>query len=100
MTEFAQWRAASACLSADPDLFFPIATGSAVTRETRMALRVCGGCQVRQECLDFAMRSPEMHGIWGGTTPEDRLRARRRRAELGRRTRRLSWPDTPEIRAS
>jgi WhiB family transcriptional regulator, redox-sensing transcriptional regulator len=100
MTKFAtQWRAAGACLSADPDLFFPIGTGSAVTSETRMALRICAGCPVRRECLDFAMRSPELDGIWGGTTPAERLKARRR-AEYRRRTSGPSWPDAPEIRAS
>jgi len=101
MTERAtQWRAAGACLSADPELFFPIATGHSMTRETRMALRICAVCTVRQECLDFAMRSPEMHGIWGGTTPEDRLRTRRRRAPRRRQTTNPPWPDTPQVRAS
>jgi WhiB family transcriptional regulator, redox-sensing transcriptional regulator len=101
MTEFArQWRAAGACLSADPDLFYPITSGRGVTSETRMALRICAGCPVRQQCLDFAMRSPEVHGIWGGTTPADRLRARRRRAERRRRASGPSWPGAPETRAS
>jgi WhiB family transcriptional regulator, redox-sensing transcriptional regulator len=40
---------------------------------------ICGGCQVRQECLDFALAHDQLYGIWGGTTPEDRQRARRRK---------------------
>jgi WhiB family transcriptional regulator, redox-sensing transcriptional regulator len=71
------WRAVGACLGADPDLFFPIAVGDAAGAQVQRALRICGGCQVRQQCLDFAVRTGESHGIWGGTTPDDRVRARR-----------------------
>lgn len=80
------WRAAGACRSADPDLFFPIATAFAVTTAQVMkAQRICAGCGVRQQCLDFAMQNGEVHGVWGGTTPEERVRARR---ALMRRARR------------
>lgn len=71
------WRAASACLNTDPDVFFPVAVGAAASEQTSLALRICRGCQVRQQCLDFAVRSGEKDGIWGGTTPEERIRARR-----------------------
>jgi WhiB family transcriptional regulator, redox-sensing transcriptional regulator len=98
MTEYAMdWRAAGACLSADPDLFFPIATGTAAARQIMKAQRICAGCRVRQECLDFAMRTGEAHGVWGGTTPEERIRVRQQRA---RRRVRRTWPEAPEIRAS
>ena len=73
------WRAASACLNTDPDVFFPVAVGTASTKQVARALRICDGCQVRRQCLDFALRSGEKDGIWGGTTPEDRVRARRSR---------------------
>ena len=101
MSEYAtDWRATGACLSADPDLFFPIAEVPATERQLRLARRICAGCAVRQQCLDFAMRTGEAYGIWGGTTPEERMRVRRARTERRRRARR-SWPmDTPEIRAS
>ena len=79
MTDYAtEWRAASACLTADPELFFPIAQGSAADMQVSTALRVCARCEVRQQCLDFAMTSGEAHGIWGGTTADERIRARRR----------------------
>jgi WhiB family transcriptional regulator, redox-sensing transcriptional regulator len=95
----ADWRAAGACLSADPDLFFPIATtGSSAGRQITEARRVCAGCQVRQKCLDFAMRNGETHGIWGGTTPEERVSARQQR--LRRHGARTSWQQAPGARAS
>jgi WhiB family redox-sensing transcriptional regulator len=99
MTIYAtEWRAAGACLSADPELFFPIAEGSAADRQISSALRVCAGCAVRQQCLDFAMASGEAHGIWGGTTPDERIRARRR--NMRRRKDRQSRQQTPDARAS
>ena len=99
MSEYGtEWRAKGACLSADPDLFFPIATGLVAAREMAKAQRVCARCRVRQECLDFAMRTGERHGIWGGTTPEERTRARRQR-NRGRRAR-PARQETPAARAS
>ena len=101
MREYAaEWRATGACLSADPDLFFPIATGGpAATAQIMMAQRICAGCPVRQQCLDFAMRTGETNGIWGGTTPEERIRVRRRDNERHRRAGR-TWHETPQVRAS
>jgi len=43
------WRASGACLSADPDLFFPIAAGGAACTQVRRALHIRDGCQVRQQ---------------------------------------------------
>ena len=80
MIEYAaNWRAASACLTADPDLFFPFAAGTAFNQQVSRALLICADCPVRQQCLDFAMQTGEKDGIWGGTTPEERIRARRAR---------------------
>jgi WhiB family redox-sensing transcriptional regulator len=79
MTEYASdWRGYGACLSADPELFFPISGRGPGVRQVAGALRVCARCTVRQQCLDFALRMNEPEGIWGGTTPEERLRVRRR----------------------
>ena len=81
MIEYAtNWRAASACLTADPDLFFPIAAGTALNKQVSRALLICDGCPVRRQCLDFARQTGEQDGIWGGTTPEERTRARRARS--------------------
>lgn len=74
------WRAAGACVAADPDLFFPISPAGKNARQISRAREICGGCRVRRECLEFAMRTREAEGIWGGTTPEERVRARREEA--------------------
>jgi WhiB family transcriptional regulator, redox-sensing transcriptional regulator len=95
-----EWQAAGACLSADPEIFFPVSGTGASTPQIEQARRICAGCQVRRECLDWAMNSGEMHGIWGGTTPEDRTRARRKDAARRRHAGRRAWPGAPGVRAS
>jgi WhiB family transcriptional regulator, redox-sensing transcriptional regulator len=84
----AHWRAVGACLSADPEIFFPVSGTVATAPQVAEARRICAGCPVRGECLDFAMRTGEAHGIWGGTTQEERSRARR--AAAARRSQ-ASW---------
>jgi WhiB family redox-sensing transcriptional regulator len=75
----ANWRAAAACLSADPDLFFPISTQGPAEKQIARAKRICAGCGVRQECLEYALAHDQCYGIWGGTTAEDRRLDRRRK---------------------
>lgn len=55
------------------ELWFP--TESNATKE--YARRVCSGCPVATQCLDYAMRNRET-GIWGATTDVMRESARRR----------------------
>lgn len=81
------WRAAGACTSADPDLFFPVSAVGVAAEQAEQACRICADCEVRRQCLEFAMEHAEMEGIWGGTTPEQRMRARRAMTSWRRRTR-------------
>jgi WhiB family redox-sensing transcriptional regulator len=69
------WRLAAACRSADPDLFFPISAAARNQAQVAAAKTFCAGCPVRRECLHFAIGTRQMHGIWGGTTEEERDRA-------------------------
>lgn len=58
------WFDRAACKGLDPALFFPD-TGS---RETvpREAERVCAGCPVRLDCLEYAIANHEDRGLWAG----------------------------------
>ena len=80
MTDYAtEWRAAGACLSADPELFFPIAQGSAADRQISTALAGLRGLRGPAAVPRLRDGRPdEAHGIWGGTTADERIRARRR----------------------
>ncbi len=73
------WRSAGACLTADPDQFFPIYPAGQAEGQVASAKAICAGCEVRRECLEFALAHAPVYGIWGGTTPEDRQRDRRRK---------------------
>ena len=50
-------------------------------RSRRAAVRICGRCPVRDECLAYALDLPDVtHGVWGGLTLEDRRALARRRS--------------------
>jgi WhiB family redox-sensing transcriptional regulator len=67
------WRLAAACRYIDPDLFFPIPTsGRALDQQVTRAKAVCGACPVTRDCLAFALRTHQMHGVWGGKTADER----------------------------
>lgn len=66
------WRAAAACRSVDPELFFPISDSAKCREQAAEAKAVCSVCPVQRECLAFAMRTRQVHGIWGGTTMTER----------------------------
>ena len=70
------WVDRAACAGMDTGYFFPEDTGR--QHSAILALRICRGCEVREECLTWAMEKPEIHGIWGGTSPQRRHDMRRR----------------------
>jgi WhiB family redox-sensing transcriptional regulator len=72
------WQHAAACRDEDSDLFFPIGTGPATTKQIKQAKAVCSGCPVRAKCLQDALDKPHKYGIWGGTDEEQRKSMRRR----------------------
>jgi len=75
-----RWQEEANCLGVDPDLFFPERGAS-----TREAKAVCRSCEVRVDCLEYALAHGEKFGIWGGLSERERRRVRRQRA-LERRT--------------
>ncbi len=88
VTSNEEWRSLAACRSADPELFFPISAKGRAAAEIARAKAVCARCRVRSQCLDYALATHQVHGIWGGTTEEERyllrLSAAGRRAQRGR----------------
>jgi WhiB family transcriptional regulator, redox-sensing transcriptional regulator len=78
----ADWRELSACRQEDPELFFPLVPAGPGLTQIARAKAVCARCQVRADCLRFAMETLQDHGVWGGTSEEERralCRARNRR---------------------
>jgi WhiB family transcriptional regulator, redox-sensing transcriptional regulator len=71
-TEEPDWQERALCAQTDPEAFFPEKGGS-----TREAKRICSGCEVRAECLEYALANDERFGIWGGLSERERRRLRR-----------------------
>ena len=64
-----EWTTDALCAEVDPELFYP-ETGA----PNRDAKRICGRCDVRPECLAYALANRERFGVWGGTTERERRR--------------------------
>jgi WhiB family transcriptional regulator, redox-sensing transcriptional regulator len=71
------WRLLAECQFTDADLFFPISSTGRSRPQADEAKRVCARCLVQHECLAFALRTKQVHGIWGGLTEEERYRTSR-----------------------
>ena len=68
-----QWQERALCAQTDPEAFFPEKGGS-----TREAKRICLGCEVRSECLEYALQHDERFGIWGGLSERERRKLKKR----------------------
>ena len=79
------WRSA-ACREADPELFFPVGAHGPGASELAKAKAVCAACRVRRQCLQYALATHQLHGVWGGTSEDERqVRARLEREQHDRR---------------
>ena len=67
------WQTDALCSQTDPEAFFPEKGGS-----TRDAKRICSTCDVRSECLEYALQNDERFGIWGGLSERERRKLKRR----------------------
>lgn len=66
--DFLKRREQAICSQIDPELFFPEKGGS-----TREAKKICkGSCELRDECLEYALTKGERFGIWGGLSERER----------------------------
>lgn len=55
------WRSYAACVGHDPDLWFPVEP-----RNDVVPIMICMSCPVRPDCLAYAKKTRQRHGIWGG----------------------------------
>lgn len=67
-----EWQEDALCAVTDPEAFFPEKGGS-----TKEAKRVCASCDVRVECLDYALDHDERFGIWGGLSERERRKLKK-----------------------
>ena len=79
------WRQHASCAHLDTNVFFPVGlTGSAI-EQTNLAKTICNDCPVAKQCLEFALRTLQDYGVWGGRTEDERRAIRRSRRAAARR---------------
>jgi len=72
------WMSLGNCRNYPPATFFP-SDGVGVDR----ARKICNGCPVLDQCLEYALDQRIEHGVWGGCSERERRRIlKRRRVEV------------------
>jgi WhiB family transcriptional regulator, redox-sensing transcriptional regulator len=79
MAAISSWWEEAACQGADPELFFPVTARGVVMTETELAKAICSCCPIKLRCLEFALRTKQSHGVWGGLDEDERRRYTSRR---------------------
>ena len=77
------WQARAACKGPQAAVFFP--PTHAERKEDKQARElhakaICATCAVARDCLEYAIRIREPHGIWGGMNEAERKQLAERRA--------------------
>jgi WhiB family redox-sensing transcriptional regulator len=70
LLDIQRWMKDAACKGNTEGDWFPEQPGR--TPAIKIALDICKQCAVKQECLDYAMARPTLHGIWGGLSARKR----------------------------
>ena len=70
-----EWHERALCPQTDPERFFPEKGSS-----TRDAKAICSRCEVRTECLEYALKTDTRFGVWGGLSERERRQLKRRAA--------------------
>ena len=66
------WQTDALCAQTDPEAFFPEKGGS-----TRDAKKICTTCEVKTECLEYALQNDERFGSWGGVSERERRKLKK-----------------------
>lgn len=67
--EIPAWQDLALCAEVGDDFWFPEKGGS-----TLPAKQVCRSCEVRAECLEYALTHEEQFGVYGGLSERERRR--------------------------
>src|ERR1700684_681443 len=77
------WQVKAACRGPQASAFFPPSHAERKEEKAARELRakeICHQCRVRGDCLEYAIRIREPHGIWGGLNEVERKIVLDRRA--------------------
>lgn len=65
------WMSSALCVQVDTELFFP-----EHGKPGRDAKRICRRCDVRIDCLNYAIEENIAFGVWGGKSGRERRNLR------------------------
>jgi WhiB family redox-sensing transcriptional regulator len=71
------WLEFAECRNMDPDYFFPVGNTGPALEQIEKAIAVCRTCLAQTVCLEYALKTNQDNGIWGGTTEEERRQIRK-----------------------
>jgi WhiB family redox-sensing transcriptional regulator len=71
------WMEEGSCVYANTELFFPVGSSMKAIKQSNEAKAICNECVVKIDCLEYAIRTNQDSGVWGGTTEEERKSLRR-----------------------
>jgi WhiB family redox-sensing transcriptional regulator len=74
------WKDRAACQGLPDEYFFP----PPKVRILEATRRICAGCEVRAECLMYALNNCEDDGIWGGLSETERRNLKRHSKECAK----------------
>lgn len=79
-TQAWDWQLRARCRGLPAEVFFTTDDDRGIRRiaHEENAKRVCHGCPVKVECLSHAIQADETYGIWGATTPKERIALKQR----------------------
>lgn len=85
------------CKDSNPDLFFPDDRGLYGRIQLKNARAICSSCDIKFQCLEYALKEEITEGIWGGLTYSER--APKHKAASKPQSNRPRVPMTPEAAA-
>lgn len=70
------WRHKALCRDEDPELFFPLGEEGPSAQQINDAKQICARCPALLQCRDWALKTGQEAGIWGGMTESERRKER------------------------
>jgi WhiB family transcriptional regulator, redox-sensing transcriptional regulator len=72
------WHAKAACADLPTEHFFPSGSTGRALEQIARAKKICASCPVAAQCLDYALDTGQVDGVWGGMSEDERRRRQRR----------------------
>jgi WhiB family transcriptional regulator, redox-sensing transcriptional regulator len=80
-----EWWSRGACLTEDPELFFPIGSTGPAALQIEAAKTVCRRCPVLVTCLKWTTDTGQAYGVSGGLSEDERASLKHRTARAKKR---------------